>query len=75
MQKSLIHKRDMCVCQAVVPWSVERLLHKKCHLLVVDRIPLGETIPAINTFYVLYGPYSHRHVLLKIIQRYIDRVQ
>ena len=24
----------------MVAWSVERLLHKKCHLLVVDRIPL-----------------------------------
>ena len=26
---------------AVVAWPVERLLHKKCHLLVVDQIPLG----------------------------------
>ena len=26
---------------AVVSWSVERLLHKKCHLLMVVRIPLG----------------------------------
>ena len=25
---------------SLVAWSVERLLHKKCHLLVVDRIPL-----------------------------------
>ena len=27
---------------AVVAWSVERLLHKKCHLLAVDLILLGE---------------------------------
>ena len=30
------------VCNpAIVAWSVERLLHKKCHLLVVDRILVG----------------------------------
>ena len=27
---------------AMVAWSVERLLHKKCHLLAVDQISLGE---------------------------------
>ena len=26
---------------AVVAWSVEHLLHKKCHLPAVVRIPLG----------------------------------
>ena len=29
---------------ALVAWSEENLLHKKCHLLAVDRIPLGEGI-------------------------------
>ena len=32
--------------------GVERLLHKKCHSAAVDRIPLGETIPAMCMFYV-----------------------
>ena len=27
---------------AVVALLVERLLHKKCHLLAVDQTPLGE---------------------------------
>ena len=43
--------------------GVERLLHKKHDSAPVDPIPLRETIPAINMFYVLYGPYSHRRVI------------
>ena len=30
---------------------------------LVDQIPLRETITAINMFYVLYGPYTHRREL------------
>ena len=41
---------------AVVAWSEEHLLHKKCHLLGVYQIPLGETIPAMNMLYVYMVP-------------------
>ena len=40
----------------MVAWSVECLLHQKCHLLVVDQIPLGETIPTISMFNVYMVP-------------------
>ena len=36
--------------------GVERLLQKKCHSGRVDRIPLGETIPAMSMFYVYKFP-------------------
>ena len=40
----------------MVAWSVERVLHKKCHQLAVELIPLGETKPAISMFYVYIVP-------------------
>ena len=42
------------LCKTYSPGGlgVEQLLHKKCHSVQVDRILLGETIPAINMFYV-----------------------
>ena len=32
--------KDLNLDPAILAWSVECLLHKKCHILVVDRIPL-----------------------------------
>ena len=42
----------------IQPWwvGVEHLLHKKCHSGPVDRIPLGETIPAMSMFCVYKVP-------------------
>ena len=48
----LLQKNMRQIDPAVVAWSVEFLLHKKCYLLAVDRIPLGETILATTMFYV-----------------------
>ena len=39
---------NLATTPAVVTCSVECLLHKKCHVLAVDWIPLGETIPALS---------------------------
>ena len=48
----LLQKNMRQIDSAMVAWLVERLLHKECNLLAVDRIPLGETIPATTKFYV-----------------------
>ena len=59
--KSLLNIKIFKKYQELFPSSrgglgVECLLHKKCHSTPVDRIPLGETIPAMSMFYFYKVP-------------------
>ena len=59
--KSLLNIKIFKKEQELFPSSrggleVEHLLHKKCHSAPVDRIPLGENIPAMSMFYFYKVP-------------------
>ena len=54
----------------IQPWWLEgrALLHNKHNFVVVDQILLGETIPAINMFYVLSLLENEETQLTKLLK-------
>ena len=50
--------------KAMVAWSVERLLHKKCHLLAVDRIMRGDVYMQLRVILsaIRLGSYRPNHL-------------